>query len=250
MRTVRETPVVSQKSVLLAHECPSRRLAGFMSTGMLDWPGRIAATLFLSGCTLRCPYCHNPEFVDTASALNTWEEVLSHLSLRRGWIDGVVITGGEPTDDPDLLSLLEAVATRGLKAKLDTNGTRPDVLRSAIAQGLVDYVALDIKTLPEQYGKVGDHRAGASVPESIAVLLEAGISHEFRTTVYTPVIALDELPNLASMLAGGELYALQQFRPTRTLDPDAADVPPAPPAAVYAAAEACSRYLPTVTRGV
>jgi len=250
VKMAQKAHTAAQHSATSSLECPSRRLVGFMPTGMLDWPGMVAATLFLSGCPLRCPYCHNPELITVTSGPETWEDVISHLSLRRGWIDGVVITGGEPTADPDLLPLLEALASRGLRVKIDTNGTRPDVLRDVIAGGLVESVALDVKTLLERYDRVGDPEAGAAVGDSISIVLKAKIPHEFRTTVYTPVIALHELPALASLLAGGELYALQQFRPGRTLSPVADDVTPASPVGMRAAAEACSRHLPTVTKGV
>ena len=230
--------------------CPSLRLAGHMPTGMLDWPGLVTTTLFLSGCPLRCPYCHNPGLLVPHSDHATWERVATHLSVRRGWIDGVVVSGGEPTADPDILQLLETLAKRGLRVKLDTNGIAPGVLRTILEEELVDYVALDVKTFPDRYHLLGSPEAGAAMCESIDLLLTAGIDHEFRTTVFPPVIEPSELPRLVGLLEGGLLYALQQYRPGKTLDPSAEAVPPASPLDLLAAAEACSQTLPTITRGV
>jgi pyruvate formate lyase activating enzyme len=230
--------------------CPSDRVVGFMPTGMIDWPGKVAATLFLAGCPMRCPYCHNPELLDARPAPESWTALLSHLSVRRGWLDGVVVTGGEPTAAPDLLDILETFAVRGVPVKLDTNGTSPHLLEHIVDSGLVDYVALDIKTLPERYARIGPSDAGDSVLASIGILLDSDIAHEFRTTVYPPLIDGSELPELAKLAAGGDLYVLQQFRPEHTLDPAAAGVTPLSPAEIASAADVCAEYLPTITRGV
>jgi len=230
--------------------CPSDRVVGFIPTGMIDWPGKVAATLFLSGCPMRCPYCHNPELLASRPAPESWTALLSHLSLRRGWLDGVVVTGGEPTAYADLLDILEILAARGVPVKLDTNGISPKLLEHVIDAELVEYVALDIKTLPGRYGLIGPADAGESLLSSIRILLESGIAHEFRTTVYPPLIGESELPELAKLLTGGDRYALQQFRPERTLDPGAARVAPLSPAQMASAATACAEYLPTITRGV
>ncbi len=216
---------------------------------MLDWPGHVCTTIFVTGCSLRCPYCHNPELLETDTRNDMWQSALSHIAIRRGWIDGVVISGGEPTLDPGLPRLLEDLATRGVPVKLDTNGTEPTVLQRVVADGLVEFVALDVKTLPERYGLLGAPDAGRTVNESIDVLRASGVRHEFRTTVFPPVITPEELPLLASLLAGGDSYVLQQFRPGHTLEPDASAVAPAHPDALARAARECSRYLPTTTRG-
>lgn len=231
-------------------DCTADRVAGFVPTSMLDWPGVVCTTIFVTGCTLRCPYCHNPELLTGDAPPHMWQSALSHIAIRRGWIDGVVISGGEPTTDPGLPRLLEDLATRGLPVKLDTNGTRPDVLGRVLADGLVEYVALDVKTFPERYDLLGLPGAAEMVAESIDIVRDSGVRHEFRTTVFPPIITSDELPRLASPLTGGDAYVLQQFRPARTLDPDAASVTPVPPEALTRAASECSRYLPTTTRGV
>ena len=226
------------------------RVAGFVPTSMLDWPGMVCTTIFVTGCTLRCPYCHNAGLLTNEAPPHMWQSALSHIAIRRGWIDGVVISGGEPTLDPGLPRLLDDLATRGLPVKLDTNGTRPDVLRSVLANGLVEYVALDVKTFPERYDLLGSPDVVEAICESIDIVRHSGVRHEFRTTVFSPVIAPEELPRLASLLSGGDTYVLQQFRPALTLDPDASSVAPVPPDTLARAARECSSYLPTITRGV
>lgn len=230
--------------------CPSDRVVGFIPTGMIDWPGKVASTLFLAGCPMRCPYCHNPDLLDARPVPESWPALLSHLSLRRGWLDGVVVTGGEPTAAPDILDILEAFAAKGIPVKLDTNGTSPQMLRCIVDSGLVSYIALDVKTLPDRYERIGPRDTGDSVLASIEIVLESEIAHEFRTTVYPPLIGASELPEIAKLVTGGDLYVLQQLRPGLTLDQSAADVTPLSFEEIAAAAAACTGYLPTIMRGV
>ncbi|MBE0416275.1 MAG: anaerobic ribonucleoside-triphosphate reductase activating protein [Coriobacteriia bacterium] len=243
-------PATTMISAYELEACPSSRVVGFIPTGMIDWPGKVASTLFLAGCPMRCPYCHNPDLLDAQPVPDSWAGLLSHLSLRRGWLDGVVVTGGEPTAAPDLIDILEIFAARGIPVKLDTNGTSPQLLGHVLEAGLVEYVALDIKTLPDRYDRIGPPDADEAFLASIEIVLASGVAHEFRTTVYPPLIATAELPELAKLVAGGDLYVLQQFRPERTLDPAAVSVTPASPEEITSAAAACTSYLPTTTRGV
>ncbi len=229
---------------------PTRRLAGWIPATMLDWPGKVAATLFLSGCGFRCPFCHNPRLVAPVGEPADWSAFVEHVRARRSWLDGVVVTGGEPTDDPDLPSLLSALAEEHVPVKLDTNGSRPDVLRFLLAEELVSYVALDVKTTPERYEEATGRRdVAAAVGDCIDLLVHSGIAHEFRTTVFPRSVELDELPDIASGLLGGRLYALQQFRPSDTLDPHAAGIRPYGRDELRSAAERCATYLPTIVRG-
>jgi pyruvate formate lyase activating enzyme len=218
---------------------------------MSDWPGRVATTLSLSGCSFRCPFCHSATLRAPSDGPVDWLDVSTHLEARRDWIDGVVVTGGEPTDDPDLPSLLAALKDAGFAVKLDTNGSNPRVLSMLLAEALVDAVALDIKALPARYREITARRcASAGALECAELLIGSGVEHEFRTTVYPGLVALDELPRIARSLRGGRLYALQQFRPKGCLDPVALDVPPYPEDDLRAAARACSRFLPAIVRGI
>lgn len=229
---------------------PTRRLAGWIPATMIDWPGKVAATLFLSGCAFRCPFCHNPRLLTPVTEPAEWDAFIAHVRAKRSWLDGVVVTGGEPTEDPDLPSLLSALAEEGVPVKLDTNGSRPEILRFLLAEGLVDYVALDVKTVPARYGQAtGRPDLARAVSESIELLVSSHIGHEFRTTVFPGAVDLDELPDIAASLLGGRLYALQQFRPSDTLDPRAAEIRPYPSGELRSAARRCSTYLPTIVRG-
>ena len=218
---------------------------------MLDWPGKVAVTVFLSGCDFFCPFCHNPDLARGGNLTADWSDLTRYLDARSDWIDGVVITGGEPTTDPDIMTVLGELRRLDMSIKLDTNGAHPALLMEAVDRGLVDYVAVDIKTTSERYHLVtAVPDAARRVAETVGLLVAAGISHEFRTTAYRPLVEPDELPRIAESLSGGHLYAIQQFRPAVTLDSAAADVVPASPLALLAAAEACREWIPTVTRGV
>jgi pyruvate formate lyase activating enzyme len=221
-----------------------------MPAGMRDWPGKVSATLFLSGCSVRCPYCQDPALRNPTREPLDWMRVVEHLHETRSWLDGVVISGGEPTEDPDLPSLLAALAEIDVPTKLDTNGMRPDVLRLLLAEQLVSFVALDVKAVPSRYSEITGRAGSASlVAESIESIIRSGVEHEFRTTVYPGAVDADDLPRIARSLRGGRLYALQQFRPGRTLDATASDVAPYDTRALRAAALACSAHLPTIVRG-
>lgn len=161
------------------------KISGLQKMTLLDYPGKIACTVFLSGCNFRCPFCHNAELLDgTVEPLMEEAEFLSFLSKRTGLLDAVCISGGEPTLQPGLAQLLEKIKALGYLTKLDTNGSRPEVLKDLVARGLLDYVAMDIKNDPRGY----DRTAGAKVQlekirESIAFLLEDHVDYELRTTV-------------------------------------------------------------------
>lgn len=238
----------SSQSALSA---PTDRIAGFTPAGMIDWPGRVAATVFLAGCDFRCPFCHNPGLKSVSSDSAQWESLRSYLRMRRNWIDGVVITGGEPTDDPGLVALLDALAQESVPVKLDTNGSHPELLGRLIAERLVSYVAVDVKTTPENYEcATGRADSAERVAQAINVVRGSGIAHEFRTTVYPGVVEISDLTRIAGLLAGCDLYALQQFRPERTLDPRAGHVAPYHKDDLEAARVACERFVPTILRGV
>lgn len=227
------------------------RLSGLQRAGMLDWPGRVAATVFLGGCDLRCPYCHNPELTGSPRRSMDAELLFALVRDRRAWLDGVVVTGGEACAHPELPGLLRALKHEGMPVKLDTNGTRPDTLELLLAEGLVDYVALDVKALPESYERAtGTVGLWPDVERSIRALIGGGIDHEFRTTCYPLAVGPDDPVRIASLLAGGRRYVLQQFRPHRTLDPAALSVRPHASETLCKVAERCRPFLPTTVRGV
>jgi pyruvate formate lyase activating enzyme len=187
-------------------------------TTLIDYPGRIAATAFTGNCNFRCPYCHNKELVLCHSNIPpiAESELLDFLRSRRRYIEGVVFTGGEPTMQEDLPRFLARVKEEtGLLIKLDTNGTNPAMLRQLISRGVVDYVAMDIKSSPEKYCLAsGVNVDMAKIRESASLLLEGKTGYEFRTTVVPDFYTEEDALAVASWLKGASLYALQQFVPS------------------------------------
>ena len=161
-------------------------IAGLQKMTLLDFPGKVACTVFLSGCNYRCPFCHNAELLDgSAQPLMSREEFLSFLSKRRGLLDGVCISGGEPTLHAGLKELMQDIKAMGYAIKLDTNGSRPVLLKELVNEGLVDYVAMDIKNCPARYAETcGLPKVDlGAIEESARFLLSAAVDSEFRTTV-------------------------------------------------------------------
>ena len=209
-------------------------IKGFVETSFSDWPGKVSAVLFFPLCNLRCVYCHNYDLVLRPDQFPDypWEAIREALRARRGWIDGVCLTGGEPTlhswlpevmkmlKDPDLGS-----AGSGLAIKLDTTGTHPELLQSWIDGGWVDYVAMDLKAPlnVERYSAVAgrrmDSRDLARIEESLDILLSGKIPHEFRTTIAPAIISEEEILVLAHRIEGADRYTLQNLNPRQALDP-------------------------------
>ena len=199
-------------------------IKGFLETSFVDWPGKICAVLFLPSCNLRCPFCHNHELVLHPERLSAfpWNHIQQRLTALRSWMDGVCITGGEPTLHPDLPELLSRIHGLGLKVKLDTNGTRPEMLELLISKNLIDYLAMDIKGPLDQesYGWCAGVRI--SIPEikrSMDFILSAQVPGEFRTTVvpqwHTPPV----LARMALELAKAPKWTHQEFNPANAMDP-------------------------------
>ncbi len=187
---------------------------GLQKMTLLDYPGIVAATVFLGGCDYRCPYCHNFELVDgTASPIMSDQELFLFLEKRKNLLDGVVITGGEPCLRQDLPQLVKAIKNMGYKVKLDTNGNHPDMLRQLLNAELVDYVAMDIKNSLPKYGMTigvpGFDTKG--VQESAAILLDGSTDYEFRTTVVHEFHELNDFELIGQWIEGAKAYYLQQY---------------------------------------
>ena len=190
-------------------------ISGLQKMTLLDYPGKVACTVFLHGCNYRCPFCHNSELLEgRPEPLMTVEEFLGFLKKRVGLLDGVCISGGEPTLSSGLRDLLAAIKELGFAVKLDTNGSRPAVLKALVAEGLVDYVAMDIKNAPSRYAEmVGLQKVDlAAIEESAAFLMSGAVDSEFRTTVVTP---FHDEASIAEM--GWWLYALNSNKPVKKL---------------------------------
>ncbi len=197
--------------------------AGLQKNSLIDYPGKVACVLFVSGCNFTCPFCHNPALArgEYPQRLDL-EDIEAFIKPRSRLLDGVVITGGEPTLSPGLADLCRLVRQWGLRVKLDTNGSRPDVLAQLIDAQLVDYVAMDIKTRPDDYAPVlATHKACAGLKESIGLLMKAGgPEYEFRTTCVRPFVDEQIITDIGRTIQGAKRYALQSFRSTDLLEPD------------------------------
>ncbi len=185
-----------------------------MKMTLLDFPGKVACTVFLGGCDLRCPFCHNSELLDMgAPAQMEEEELYAFLRKRVGLLDGVAFTGGEPLLRTDLIPVMRKIRDMGFEIKLDTNGTHPQRLKEIVSEGLVDYVAMDIKNSPDKYGVT----CGlpdldiSNVSESIQFLLSDAVDYEFRTTVVSPYHDEESFQKIGPWIEGAKRYFLQEF---------------------------------------
>lgn len=230
---------------MLSPEVPPIR--GFIETTLIDWPGCLAAEVFLGGCNFRCPFCHAAHLVLNPSALEeiALQAVLGHLHAQRGWLEGVVISGGEPTLDQRLPALIEAFRDAGVAVKLDTNGSRPEVLRALIEAGRIQAVAMDLKApLDERYSKAAGVAVDlAAIRDSIDLLMASGLDVEFRTTVCPAFHSLDDVVEIARAIAGAPRFCLQSFQPLNCVDPAMLEVGPYRDEEMQAMARACGEFV-------
>ena len=190
---------------------------------MIDYPGKVACVVFLSGCNFTCPYCHNPALVGGAAPgppAVTEAALFAFLSARRSFLDGVVVSGGEPTLHDDLPALCARVKALGYPVKLDTNGSRPGMLSALVRRGLVDYLAMDVKTDPFAYAPlIHTGIAPETLLTSIRGIMASGLPYEFRTTCIRPLVDEEILAGVCRRIQGAEQYILQQFHDAEVLDP-------------------------------
>jgi len=197
-------------------------IGGFQKNSFIDYPGKISCVVFLSGCNFHCPYCQNPDLVKgVVSSSHTREEVFSFIEKHRGFLEGVVISGGEPAIHPDLISLCRDIKAIGYPIKLDTNGSCPSVLNTLIETHLIDYIAMDIKTDPYAYAPFIQEKSDPQdLLASIKLIQDAGLPYEFRTTCVTPFISPQIMERICRWIDGAMLYALQRFNPKTILCPE------------------------------
>jgi pyruvate formate lyase activating enzyme len=200
------------------------RIGGLQKNSLIDYPGKICCVIFLSGCNFDCPYCHNPDLVRgrlPRHACLDEKTVYEFLEKRKGFLEGVVISGGEPTLNKNLITLCEKIKQIGYPLKLDTNGSQPQVIKRLIREGLVDYIAMDIKTDPFRYSPliIKDYDSG-HIFTSILTIMETARAYEFRTTCVKPIVAEQDIENIAKTIRGATLYILQSFRNDRVLHPE------------------------------
>ena len=209
-------------------------IKGFLETSFIDWRGHICSVVFTPRCNFRCPFCHNHELVLHPQKFEVFsvEYILGYLTSFKEWVDGVCITGGEPTLQPGLTNFLILLRKHGIKIKLDTNGTKPDLLDFLITNNLVDYVAMDIKG---PFNDLDYSRAAGvavnldAVRKSVGLIKNSGIEYEFRTTVVPSLHSREHIVKIAQELEGSSLWRLQDFNPANTLDKSLRNVKPYPP---------------------
>ncbi len=192
------------------------RIVGLMKTTLLDYPGKVASTIFTGGCNFRCPYCHNGDLVLNHTTMEPYseEEIFSHLNKRKNILNGVCITGGEPTLQSELPEFIRKVKTLNLLVKLDTNGTNPAMLRSLLEEGLLDYVAMDIKHCRSKYNDVAcmNPLDIQSIEDSVEILKNSSIDYEFRTTVTRELHKMEDFQEIGKWIEGSKAYYLQPYK--------------------------------------
>lgn len=214
-----------------------------------DFPGFISSTVFLGGCNFRCPYCHNRDLVLNPAKLPTFplDFFLDYLTSRKGWLEGICVTGGEPLLHDDLEDFLALLKERGLLVKIDTNGSFPSRLEYLIQKGLVDQIAMDVKAPLERYQEVtGSKVRGETILRSINVIKNSGLRYVFRSTVVPGLVGADDIKEISQMLNGADTFQIQQFIPVTTLDSRYLRKKPYPKEEMLEFARIAGAYFPEV----
>ena len=194
-------------------------IGGLQKTSLIDFPKRIAAIVFTHGCNFRCPYCHNPELVSAGPEALDENYVFDFLKTRKGKLNGIVVTGGEPCLQKDLVDFLKEIKNFGFEIKLDTNGSEFNMLDKIIGENLVNYVAMDIKAPLEKYESVvGTNVNIQNIEKSINLIMTSGVEYEFRTTVTRELLTVDDFFDIGQMIRGANKYFLQKFLFSKVLD--------------------------------
>ncbi|MCR5829648.1 MAG: anaerobic ribonucleoside-triphosphate reductase activating protein [Lachnospiraceae bacterium] len=229
------------------------QIYGYTQLTLLDFPGKLASTIFLGGCNYRCPYCHNADIVmgKTNLPLIPESSILQHITKRKNALEGVCITGGEPTIYKDLPDFIEKIKEIGLLVKLDTNGTNPGMVKDLYGRGLIDYVAMDIKAAPDGYAVAAGLKeiSLSELFETSDFLMTSGIDYEFRTTVVDGLHKVEDFEKIGKWIKGAKRYFLQPYKYSeRQFNPKGLDTPSKEMMAQIL--EVCRKYVPeTVIRG-
>lgn len=198
----------------------SFKLAGLQKTTFIDFPEKIACIVFTQGCNFRCGYCHNPELFENKEPVLSVPAFFEFLNKRKGKLDGVVITGGEPTlHGKDLIEFIKEVKSLGFLVKLDTNGTHPDVLQELLNENLLDYIAMDIKAPLAKYKTITQTDIDTKIiKKSIDMIMNSGVDYEFRTTIVKSQLSVEDLRQIGELIQGAKRYYMQKFLATKILD--------------------------------
>jgi pyruvate formate lyase activating enzyme len=195
------------------------QIAGLVKTSLIDYPGLLSAVIFTQGCNFRCGFCHNPDLIPGIGNSDTSEiEFFEFLERRRNVLEGIVITGGEPTIQPDLMQFISRVRDHRLKIKLDTNGSNPETLKRLLETKLIDYIAMDIKGSLENYNKICRFGDVENIIESIELVKKSGLLYEFRTTAVPEYHKIEDFDKVGELVKGAERFVVQGFRSDVTFD--------------------------------
>lgn len=224
------------------------KLGGLVKTSLIDYPGKLSAVVFTQGCNFRCGFCHNPDLIPSSDKDGVSEiEFFEFLESRRNILEGVVITGGEPTINPDLMQFISRIRDHRLGIKLDTNGSNPEVLKRLIETKLLDYIAMDIKGPYREYNKICHFGEIDRIKESIKIIMESGLPYEFRTTVLPFYHKIEDFEEMGEMIKGAECYSIQGFRGDITFDKSLNNAKQFTPEELNQIAEIMKKYVERVT---
>ncbi len=225
------------------------KIGGLQKISLIDFPGRIAAVIFTQGCNLRCPYCQNPDLIKTtATSLISPDTVREYLLSRKKQLDGITITGGEPLMQKDILETIKKIKNLGYEVKIDTNGTFPEILEKLIANGNIDYIAMDIKASPQNYSEiVGKRISFEPIRKSIEIIMDGNVSYEFRSTLVPGFHNEKMIEEMARIIMGAEKYVLQNLSGYHTLDPEYSRLSPFSKEMMKTFQSAASQYVKTCT---
>jgi pyruvate formate lyase activating enzyme len=219
------------------------RINGFAGVSLIDYPGKICSIVYTSPCNFRCPFCHNPSLVSVNYDVLSEEDIVADIYDRREFIDAVTVTGGEPVLQPDLPVFFEKIHGMGLLTKLDTNGYDPEKLKELVEKGLLDYIAMDIKTSPEMYTKAAGLKADpGKIKKSLNYIMNCGIDYEFRTTAVPGLVTEEDFLKIGHLIEGAPLYIIQQFENEITLEPSFGKIKPYTEKKIEEFAQLMSRF--------
>ncbi len=229
------------------------KIAGIQKLTLIDYPGKLACTVFLTGCNFRCPFCYNPQLVLPEKISEfpflSEKDFFNFLKERKDYLEGVCIGGGEPTMSEDLPQFCQKIKKIGYQIKLDTNGSNPQMLQDLIKRNLVDYVAMDIKAPSEKYPKligledVSPFSLLGKIEQSIEILKTSNIDYEFRTTVVPGLLNREDILKIRRWISPAKKYVLQNFRPEKTLDPNFQNIQSYPPSYLFRIQKAISPFF-------
>lgn len=196
-------------------------IKGLQKTSLVDYEGKVVCTIFLAGCNFRCPYCQNPDLINNPDKLPTIkeEDVIKHLKEKRKWLDGICITGGEPTVHKGLIDFIKKIKKENFLVKLDTNGTNPKMVKELLDNNLIDFISMDIKASLDNYDNVAKVKINKEdIQKSIDLITNSNIDYEFRSTILPKLHSKEEIKKIGEWLKGSKKFVLQSFRPKKCMD--------------------------------